>query len=170
MKYSVRRSAHPARARAPVAGSTSTCSIPGGGRNFPRISPPVAPWTKRRQMGRAPTLLGTPTLRGSSKPTQTAATSSGVNPTNHRSRSPSVVPVFAAMGPRLRRRNHPACCPARTIRKRVPPASSRAVLRVLEIRDYPSVHGVIEGSNMRVIEAGDGSCLALKSLLQLGSL
>jgi len=67
-------------------------------------------------------------------------------------------------------KSSPACCTARTTRKRVPPASSRAVLRVLEIRDYPSVHGVIEGANMRVIEAGDGSCLALKSLLQLGSL
>ncbi len=74
------------------------------------------------------------------------------------------------MNPLLQRRNHSACCPARTTRKRVPPDSSRAVLRDLEIRDYPSVHGVIEGANMRVIEAGDGSCLALKSLLQRGSL
>ena len=46
-----------------------------------------------------PTLLGTPMLRGSSKPTHTTATSSGVKPANHRSRSPSLVPVLAAMGP-----------------------------------------------------------------------
>src|SRR5262245_12876975 len=77
-KYSVRRLGQPHIASAPVSGSTSAVSTPAGGRKAPRISPPESSVAKRRQIGSAPWLLGIPRLLGSSKPTQTTATNSGV--------------------------------------------------------------------------------------------
>jgi len=65
-------------ASAPVSGSISSSSTSGGRRNAPRTVPPVASRRKRDQIGSAMPLAATPRLRGSSKPTQTTITSSGV--------------------------------------------------------------------------------------------
>jgi hypothetical protein len=77
-KYSARRAGQPASARAPLLGSISICSTSGGRRKAPRTVPPVASRRKRPQIGSAIALEASPRLRGSSKPTQTTATISGV--------------------------------------------------------------------------------------------
>jgi hypothetical protein len=120
------RRGQPSSASAPVAGSISATRTDGGRGKEPATRPPVTSFRKRCQSGSAIEAAACRISRGSSYPTHTTATRSGVKPANHRSFDSSLVPVFPAIGPMK-----PAARTARAVPRSTTPSSSDTVRKAV---------------------------------------